>query len=179
VVPTQILCVAGGIQAVLTGYPQVMLAMGKPRALLLFNIGILVTYGTAISLAAPHGIVVVSIVAATVYVAILVGVYRFLLQRYVGISLSRIVPELGPAFAAAAALVAVAAPLSAALGGVCPPAANLVLSSGAGLVAYGLVLWLGFRAAWNDFYMLLVRVVPPVRRIERLLRRSAPAPVAS
>ena len=38
----QLLAVAGMIAAVLTGYPQVMLAVGRPRALLRFNVVLLV-----------------------------------------------------------------------------------------------------------------------------------------
>ena len=43
--PTQILALAGMLAAVLTGYSQVMLAIGKPRQLLWFNVGRLVLYG--------------------------------------------------------------------------------------------------------------------------------------
>ena len=42
--PVQILCVAGMIAAILTGYPQIMLAAGKPRALLVFNVFLLALY---------------------------------------------------------------------------------------------------------------------------------------
>ena len=179
VVPTQILCIAGGIQAILTGYPQVMLALGRPRVLLLFNIGVLITYATSITLAASHGLVFVSITASAVYVVILVGVYRLLLQRYLGISLWRIVPELGPAFIGSAALIAVAVPLSHLLESVCPAPVTVTVAASAGLLAYGLILRACFKSAWDDFYTLLVRVIPPVRRVERLRRRAVRSPVAS
>ena len=97
--PAQILAVAGMIAAVLTGYAQVMLAVGKPRALLRFNIGMLAVYAAAVAIAASHGLIIVSIVVSTVYLAILAGVYRLLLQRYVGIRIGRLIPELGPAVA--------------------------------------------------------------------------------
>ena len=42
--PVQILCVAGMIAAILTGYPQIMLAAGKPRVLLVFNVFLLALY---------------------------------------------------------------------------------------------------------------------------------------
>ena len=53
--PVQILCVAGMIAAVLTGYPQIMLAAGKPRALLVFNVVLLGVYLGVSWVAAPHG----------------------------------------------------------------------------------------------------------------------------
>ena len=46
-----------------------------------------------------------------VYLGILVGVYRFLLERHVGLSIRRLIPELGPALAGCLALAAVAEPL--------------------------------------------------------------------
>jgi lipopolysaccharide exporter len=178
IVPTQILCVAGGIQAILTGYPQLMLAIGRPRTLLLFNMAVLVTYATAITLATGHGLVVVSIVASSVYVVILVGVYRILLQRHVGISLWRIIPELGPAFVGSIALVALALPIADGLGSFAPAPVTVLVAASAGLVAYAVVLRSFFRAAWEDFYTLLVRIVPPLRRIHHLRRRPVPAPAA-
>ena len=178
IVPTQVLCVAGGIQAILTGYPQLMLALGRPRTLLLFNMAVLVTYATAITLAASHGLVVVSIVASSVYVVILVGVYRILLQRHVGISLWRIIPELGPAFIGSIALVALALPIAGGLGSFAPAPVTVLVAASAGLVAYAVVLRSFFRAAWEDFYTLLVRIVPPLRRIPHLRRHPVTAPAA-
>ncbi|MGH2866388.1 MAG: oligosaccharide flippase family protein, partial [Solirubrobacteraceae bacterium] len=67
VVPTQILAVAGMVAAILTGYPQVMLAIGRPKALLQFNLGMLIVYGVAILAASSYGLIVVSVVAASVY----------------------------------------------------------------------------------------------------------------
>jgi lipopolysaccharide exporter len=178
VVPTQILCVAGGIQAILTGYPQLMLAIGRPRTLLFFNLAVLVIYATAITLAADSGLVVVSIVAASVYVAVLVGVYRILLQRYIGISLWRIIPELGPAFAGSLALVVVTLPIADGLRSFCPAPVTVIVAASAGLFGYAVILRSFFRAAWDDFYTLLVRIVPPLGRVERLRRRPVTAPAA-
>ena len=55
VLPSQILAGAGMVAAILVGYPQVMLAVGKPKVLLRFNIGMLSAYIVASIVSAPYG----------------------------------------------------------------------------------------------------------------------------
>ncbi len=165
--PAQILAVAGMIAAVLTGYAQVMLAVGRPRALLLFNLGMLAVYAAAVAVAASHGLIVVSIVVSTVYMAILLAVYRILLQRYVGIRVARLIPELGPAVAGCLALAAVTAPLIHVLGPQLGPFAALALVGSIGIVVYAATLRLVSPSTWRDLTMLLERVAPPLGRLGR------------
>jgi lipopolysaccharide exporter len=167
VVPTQILVVAGMVAAILTGYPQLMLALGRPRALLHFNIAMLVVYAGAVFAASSHGLVAVSITVGAVHLAILAGVYRFLLQRYMGISLLRLVPELGPAVVGCLALLAVTVPLASVLGHAWPRAATVAVTGSVGMMTYALVLRTGFPAAWADLNNLLVRVFPILVRVQR------------
>ena len=174
VLPTQTLVVAGMVAAILTGYPQVMLAIGRPRALLNFNIAMLVVYAGAILLASRHGLVAVSITASCVYVGILVGVYRFLLQRYVGISIARLVPELGPAVICCLALLAVTIPLAALLGTVCARPVTVAVTGSSGLIVYALALRTGFPSAWGDLNKLLVRVFPFLGQMRRNGALNAP-----
>jgi O-antigen/teichoic acid export membrane protein len=172
VVPTQILAGAGMVAAILTGYPQVMLAIGRPRSLLNFNMAMLLVYGTAVLLASRHGLVVVAVTVTAVYLVILVGVYRLLLQRHVGITLWRLIPELGPAIAGCVALLAVAVPLTHLLGPL-PRIVNAAGAGSAGLAAYAMVLRVLFRPAWQDVVTLVVRVFPQITRIRR--RAGAPS----
>ncbi|MGI8713981.1 MAG: oligosaccharide flippase family protein [Solirubrobacteraceae bacterium] len=176
VVPTQILCVAGAVQAILTGYPQLMLAIGRPRSLLLFNVGALITYATSITLASSYGLVAVSITASAVYLALVAAVYRFLLQRHLGISIWCIVPELGPALVGCLAMVSVVVPLSHLLESFCPAALTVAVSGATGLVVYALVLRSWFRPAWNDVSTLVVRVLPPLGRVGRSRTATKPVP---
>jgi O-antigen/teichoic acid export membrane protein len=176
VVPTQILAVAGMVAAILTGYPQLMLAIGRPQALLHFLIGVLLVYATAVTVASGHGLVVVCVVVACVYITILLGAYHFLLKRYVAISLRRLLPQLGPAIAGCLALLAVTVSLSHLLRPLVPPFVTAGISGGCGLVAYALLVRRVFPAAWADLRGLLVRLVPPVARLAQ--RRPSPAPVA-
>lgn len=99
VVPAQILAGAGMIAAILTGYPQVMLAVGRPKRLLRFNLAMLSVYGTAVFFASTHGLVAVSITVVGVFFCILLGVYFYLLKPELGIPARGIVDDLGPALA--------------------------------------------------------------------------------
>jgi O-antigen/teichoic acid export membrane protein len=161
--PAQILAVAGMIAAVLTGYAQVMLAVGRPRALLRFNLGMLAAYAAVVALAVSHGLIVVSIAVSVAYLGILAGVYRFLLARYVGISIARLIPELGPAIAGCLALAAVAEALLHVVDPVLGEFASLAIVGPAGLFAYAVALRAVSPPAWSDLRLLFARVLPPLR----------------
>jgi O-antigen/teichoic acid export membrane protein len=168
--PTQVLALAGMLAAVLTGYAQVMLAIGRPRQLLYFNVARLAVYAAAVTVACRGGLMTVAIAVVLVYLVILVGAYRFLLGPYVGIHLRRLVPELAPALTASVALGIVGASLSRLLDGAVAAPFLIMAVSGTGLVVYAAVLRAAFPAAWTDAQMLIVRVFPPLSRLGR--RRS-------
>jgi PST family polysaccharide transporter len=173
ILPTEILAVAGMCAAVLTGYPQVMLAVGKPRPLLYFNLGVLATYATGIFLASGHGLVVVAVTVVILYSLILLGAYRLLLQRYVGITVRRLIPELGPAVAGCLALAAITEPLRRVAESALPRVVVIGGVGAIGLIVYAVVLRLAFPAAWTDVRLLAVRVAPQLPRLyERLLART-------
>ncbi len=158
--PTQILAVAGMVAAVLTGYPQVMLALGRPRALLGFNVAMLLGYAAVVALAVGHGLIVVAVAVAAFYLAILAGVYRLLLRRHLGISIRRLLPELGPALAGCMVLAAVGEPLRALLAPELGAALTIGVVGTAGLLSYVATLRVVSPAAWHDLGLLLARVLP-------------------
>ena len=170
--PTQILAGAGMVAAILTGYPQVMLALGRPRALLRFNLVMLLGYAAVIALAAGHGLIVVSVAVTVFYLAILAGVYRLLLRRHLDISLRGLLFELGPALAGCLALVAVAAPLQALLSPVLPRLLALAAAGASGLATYVVALRAVSPPVWRDLALLLARVLP----VPALARRGLSAP---
>jgi lipopolysaccharide exporter len=171
VLPTQILAVAGMIAAVLTGFPQVLLAAGKPKALLRFNVVLLVVYAGAVFATVGRGIVAVAIAVVAVYVAQLVVVYAVLLRRVVGIPVSQMVSDLGPAALGSVALLAVCFPLAHLLRGAgVHPALILVAVGSAGMLVHCAVLRQLFPAVWHDLTSLARRVAP-----SGLTLRGAPA----
>ena len=133
--PTQILALAGMLAAVLTGYSQVMLAIGKPRRLLWFNIGRLILYGGVVFLASRHGLITVAMAVVGAYLVILLAAYALLLGPSVGISVRRLVPELAPAVCGCLALAAVSVPLTAAVDGL-PRFLVIALVAPVGTLAY-------------------------------------------
>jgi O-antigen/teichoic acid export membrane protein len=169
--PAQILALAGMVAAVLTGYPQVMLAVGKPRSLLNFNVAMLLLYAVLIAITAKLGLITIAITVVFAYVLILIGVYRFMLQRHLGISVSRLVPELGPAVAGCLGLAAVGEPLRRLLYPVLGAAPTIVIAGSAGVAVYCLVLRRVSRPAWDDLIGLAARVLPVRRAVT-----AAPAP---
>ncbi len=177
--PTEIMAVAGMFAAILTGYSQVMQAVGRTKALMRFNVMMLLTYAGTIFLASPHGLVVVAIAVAAFYAAVLAAAYHFLLGPAIGLSIRRLIPELGPAVIGCLALAAVCVPLRVILAPQLPAVVTLSVIGVIGLGIYGLVLRVLFRHAWRDFASLVVRVVPRISRIPGLRSRAPAAEVSA
>jgi len=159
--PVQILCVAGMIAAILTGYAQIMLAAGKPRALLVFNVFLLALYVLASWVAAPYGITALAIAVVGVHVVLLVSVYEVLFHRVLGIPIRRLVTDLFPAVASSVLMLAVVNPVAELLRSNGVPVFLLLLSVGiVGAWAYLAALYSLFPAIWNDVAQLTRRVLP-------------------
>ena len=175
VLPAQLLSVAGMVAAVLTGFPQVLLAAGRPKALFRFNVCVLAVYAGAVWVAAPHGITVVAGAVVVVYLAMLVAVYGILFRRVVGISVGRMVGDLGPAVAGGLGVLAIGFPLAELLRSADTPAPILIALVGiAGLMAHVAVLRTGFPAVWSDLAGFTRRLVP-ARLHPRRWRAAVPS----
>jgi lipopolysaccharide exporter len=167
----QILAVAGMIAAVLTGYPQILLAAGRPRALLAFNLVLLALYTVSSWIAAPHGLTALALTVVGVHVAMIVAVYGVLFKRLLGIPIGRLVSDLLPAVACSLALLAAAAPLAGLLRNAGAPVPVLALLVGAvGALVYCSALRSFFPVVWNDVVQLIARVLPEGARTLRFRR---------
>ncbi|HEV7482618.1 MAG TPA: oligosaccharide flippase family protein [Solirubrobacterales bacterium] len=159
--PTQILAVAGMIAAILTGYPQLMLAAGRPRPLMIFNCCVLVVYGLAVFATASLGLATVAVAVVVVHVAMLAAVYLILFRRVLGMPIGRLVGDLAPAVVGSAAIVAVGLPLAALLRELSFPSPLLIVVAGStGLLVQALTLRTCFPAVWTDISSLIRRVLP-------------------
>jgi O-antigen/teichoic acid export membrane protein len=166
--PTQVLAVAGMIAAILTGYPQVMLAAGRPRPLLIFNCCVLVVYGAVVFLTAKQGLVAVSVAVVAVYVAMLAAVYLVLFRRVLGMPIGRLVTDLAPALVGCLLVLAVGLPLASLLREAGAPPVLIVLSAGlAGILVTALALRAFFPAVWSDVSALISKLTPPRLSIRR------------
>ena len=160
-VPSQILAVAGMIAAILTGYPQVMLAAGRPRPLMLFNCCVLVVYGSAVWFTAPHGLVAVAVAVVGVHVAMLAAVYLVLFRAVLKMPIGRLVTDLAPAVVGSALVVAVGMPLAAFLRQADVAAIPIVLAvSAVGAIVHLVSLRALFPSVWADLLNLVRRLLP-------------------
>jgi len=168
VAPAQVLAVAGMIAAVLTGYPQVMLAAGRPRPLMIYNCCILAVYAAAVWLTATHGLVTVATAVVGVYALMLVSVYLVLFRAVLGLPVRRLVTDLAPAVAGSALVLLVGVPLAEALrdagAGALPILAAVAL---AGAALHLATLRSFFPAVWADLRSLVLRVGPSWRPFRR------------
>lgn len=170
VLPTQILSVAGMTAIVMTGLGPLLLALGKPKALLWWNVGSLLPYAAMIYLLAPVGLIQVCVGVVLLRIVTLLIAHAFLFKRLAGIPMRRLWSDAGPAAVSSAALLAVSFPLVRWLSELGTPVPIALAATGvAGLLTYAIALRLLFFDAWSDV-MLLARRVLPQRR------RSAPAP---
>ncbi len=178
VLPAQLLAFAGMMAAVLTGYPQVMLAIGRPKTLLRFNCGMLAVYVAATLVAVPFGLNAVCLSVVGVYIVMVLAVYVLLLRPAIGVEVRSLVPDLGPALTGCVALLAASFPLEAALEARGAPAL-VVLASVAlvGSAVYLVVIRQFFAAAWSDVALFAVKLRP--RRPGRRRDDSAPVPALS
>jgi O-antigen/teichoic acid export membrane protein len=161
VVPAQILCVAGMVAAVLTGFAQVLLAAGRPKALFRFNVCVLVVYAGAVWFTASHGLKAVAIAVVSVYLAQLVAVYAILFRRVVGIPVGRMVSDLAPAVVGSGAAMAVGFPLGSLLESAgAPVPIHVAMVGAAGLLAHTAILRTFFPAVWSDLAGFARRLLP-------------------
>jgi hypothetical protein len=179
VLPGQILCVAGMVAAVLTGFAQVLLAAGRPKALFRFNVCVLAVYAGAVWVTASHGIVAVAIAVVGVYLAMLVAVYGVLFPRVVGIPAGRMAGDLVPAVAGSSAILALGFPLARMLSDASmpPPVIIGAVCIGAFAAHVG-VLRTFFPAVWSDLSGFVRRLVP-ARVLPRRLQAPPPVPSTS
>ena len=159
--PTQILAVAGMMLALIAGFGQAALAAGKPGALVKNNLFTLALYGPTVYFVAPHGLVALSVaVVAVVFVTGTAAAY-FLLDRAVGIPLRRVYLDAAPATFGAAALLAVAYPLTHGLHAAGVPAVPVLAVAGsAGLAVYLTAVRTTSKAAWADLVLLMSQLQP-------------------
>jgi lipopolysaccharide exporter len=166
--PAQVLAVAGMMAAILTGYPQVMLAAGKPRALMVFNCFVLALYCTVITLTAHSGLVAVATGVVGVHVVMLATVYLVLFRIVLKMPIGRLVTDLAPAVVGSALVIIVGMPIAGELRDVGANAIAIVAIVGlVGAFVHLLCLRSLFPAVWDDLLSLIRRLVPAVGPLRR------------
>jgi lipopolysaccharide exporter len=176
VVPAQILTLAGMARMISNGTPALVLAAGRPRALLVFNVYRLFGLGVMVLAAVPLGLDAVCAAVAAFEIFTLAGSYRFMLSRLIGVSVRQLLGDLGPALIASAVMLVVAFPLTDVVSTAELPTPLTVLIVGA-LCApvYLVALRMVSRAAWDDVILITRRVLIPRRWHKAAAPQSVPA----
>lgn len=159
VLPSQVLCIAGLTSAVGTGTGALVLAAGRPRALLVNNALSLALYAGVVLAAVGGGLIAVCVAIAVLNCVTLVATQYFLGQRIVGIPLRELATDVFPALVSAAPLLVSALAIAALLGSVGAPAITVLIAAVPPSVgAYAFTLRRFFPAQWEDLVTLVQRI---------------------
>jgi O-antigen/teichoic acid export membrane protein len=175
VVPAQILAVVGMLIAIQTSLGPLVLAAGKPRALLAYNVASVIVYAAVVLLAAPGGLTAVCLAVLAFHAVQFALAQWVLLKRLVGIPLRSLWTDAGPAAVSCLLLLAVTHLLATLLASNGVPVSLVVVTTVAvGGAVYLLTLRALFPPAWRDFTLLTQRMLPRGPRF-----RAAPPEAAS
>ena len=156
--PAQIMAVAGMAYAIATGTGPLMVAVGKPNALLAWSVCELVFYAILVGLLTPHGLVAVSIGVAAFAVASLLVIQTFLLRPYLGLPVRGLVDDILPGVVSGAGVLGTLLLLRLALEHDVPAIFLIAVPAAAGATVYVVLLRVLFAQEWSDLTSLLGRV---------------------
>jgi lipopolysaccharide exporter len=168
VLPTQILAAIGMINTAQGGLGPMIVAVGHPRALLTWNLVNIGSVGTAVYIAAPHGLGPVCLAVLGVRLVRYVAAYVFLLNRLAGVPIREMWLDPMPAVVASAFMFAAVGGLQGLVLESIPPIAEVVAALALAPLAYVVVLRVLFPHALTDL----------LRALRRLLGREPGARVA-
>ncbi|HEX2358901.1 MAG TPA: oligosaccharide flippase family protein [Solirubrobacterales bacterium] len=157
--PAQILAISGMALAVLSGTEPLMLAVGRPRALLGFNGAFLAATAAAAFVAAPHGLSAVALAVSGVHVAMVALAQILLVGRVVGISVPDLVRDVAPAAVASAGSLAAGIGAAPWIEGAGAPLAEVTALTAICLVTYAALLRALFESTWDELARTVRRVI--------------------
>jgi O-antigen/teichoic acid export membrane protein len=160
VVPTQILSGAGMVTALIAGTPAFMLALGRPKPLLAYNILAVVGLALVAYASAPLGVDGVAACILAFYVVLLLLNHGWLLHSVGGIELPDLIREPAPPLAACVPLVlADLASIELCERAGLPDLVVLLMACSVGVVVYALALRVLFPRTWRTHRTTFARVV--------------------
>jgi O-antigen/teichoic acid export membrane protein len=159
VVLAQILAVAGMAGTLKNTIDPLVLAAGRPRSLMVFNVCEVALYAAMLFFVSSGGdLVLVCASVASFRVATLISSYAFLLGPVLDSSLVELLDDAGPALLGCLALAAAALPLRLFLDA--PTVPLLAACTVAGFTAYALTLRLVSPASWAVIRLIASRLIP-------------------
>ena len=184
VVPTQILAVGGAGILVIDAVGSVLMAAGRPRALLGFGWAHFGAYALAVLVVSPLGLTAVAISAAVVHGAFAPLSYGLMLRGADRKPLSTLWRDIRAAAVSCVSVAAVAVPSALALSAIRAPAtAYLAAVSAAGLAAYLITLRAWFSLSFERLlavgHQVLDNPLQAVRRRFATRRGRAGTPLSA
>ena len=158
--PTQILAVGGMVSAVGTGTGALLLAAGRPGALLGYNGVAFVAYVIAVLGAVPFGVTAVCVAVVGARLVTFVVLQWFVVERMVGIPILEtvrddVIPALtGGLPQLAVTVIGMRLCLDASL----PVIVSMAVPGALGLAVYAAIVRVRFPATWADMRMLAARL---------------------
>lgn len=166
--PAQVLAVAGIWTILLAGIDAPLMAVGRPGALAVFNVVMMVAAGATAWFTAPMGITAVAVGMAVCQLVLLLGGQFFLLRRVIGVPMRESVGESAAALACSGVLVLATLPVADVLREWLGPLPLTVTIGALGLTVYAACLRIVSPPAWGDLRTLFVRVIGARRLLPKL-----------
>jgi O-antigen/teichoic acid export membrane protein len=157
--PTQVLAVAGFWTVLLAGIDPPLIAVGRPGALAIFNIAMVVCTGTTAWFTAPMGITAVAVGMAICQLALLLAGQFFLLRPLVGVPMRESLGDGAAALVCSGVVVLAMLPVAEVLRASLDPLPLTVSIGSLGLALYAGLLRIVSRSAWGDLRILFVQVL--------------------
>jgi lipopolysaccharide exporter len=159
VAPTQVLAVGGMWAVLLASIDAPLMAVGRPGALAIFHVAMVVGIGATAWFTAPMGITAVAIGTAACQLLLLVAGQFFLLRRIIGVPMRDSLGDAAGALVCSGALALVTLPMAEVLRGSLGPLPLTLVIGALGFGVYGVCLRIVAPPAWRDIRTLLIRVL--------------------
>jgi O-antigen/teichoic acid export membrane protein len=171
IAPTQVLAVAGIWTILLTGIDPPLMAVGRPGALAIFNVAMVVGTGITAWLTAPLGVTAVAVGLVIWLLVLLLAGQFYLLRRLIGVPMRESLGESAAALACSGVLLLATLPVADALRASLEPLPLTLLIGSFGLALHTLCLRTVSPSAWRDLCTLFLRVLGARRLVPTLGNR--------
>jgi O-antigen/teichoic acid export membrane protein len=161
--PAQILALAGMAYAITTGAGAVMLAIGRAKALLTWNVCELIAYTTMVTIVGGFGLNAVSVGVALFGLATIFAIHFFLLAPAIGMTLPDLWHDVRAGLVASVLILATGVPLRLLMDPSVPVLGRILIVGGwSAVLAIAAYRWI-----FSDVYRDLVAVAPCRGRRQR------------
>jgi O-antigen/teichoic acid export membrane protein len=172
IVPSQILAAAGMVGALGGGSGAFLIAAGRPRIVLISNLLMVLLYVGVVAAFAPYGLTILCTAIAFVVWTQYLAMYYVVFDRMLGVPMSQLWHEAGPALISLIPVFGVGVPLFYLLTVAhVAPVVQVIITGSVSAAAYALCLRVFFRRVWRDLALLAQRMLGgsgrPLRRFMR------------